>query len=799
MADKPEGPFADLDDLDDLDNLDDEEFLAAMDQEDRDAAGILMEILGDDLPPEAPQLQLVFATRALRAGMSSDAWPYDWFGNALGWRDSVPGDLNEDSVWLAAAGSVVSPPEDPGWDIESQAAIATLAHADWVAAMVAMVRLGAGADLSPAALVRAGSAVPEIEGDIEPDDAGLLEHAFEVIMPLWQALGAVDEDRRLTDLGCWGLPRALWMSWAVSGLRPEHLWADGAAEADLDADDEELSEVEREMLDDAEHARQAFGEWLDDPTEADDQRARAAAAALSEPNAAAWLHAVVPRSDEWDPFLRWAFHAAKGTPDASGPAMCLAVRSEWQQDIADEETWLAAALEADPQCREALLRAAEYAGDRGDAATAYDLLGRAGVDDDDEELATYARFRFPATAVAPRNAPCPCGSGRKYKHCHGGQRIGHPLSDRAGWVLSKVRRYLRRPPLRDLVLVYGAELVGTKDIHSGAAAHAALTEPFVADCALHEGGALADFIAERGDLLPADERDLATTWLSSRPALYEVRDVSPGTGMRLRDLADDREYDVVERIGSHEAVRGELLLTRLLDNGSGHILAEVVLVPRLQRASLSAALETGSAVELMAWFRSAGRLPELRNTEGQALLVVSQSWRLSSARAWQRLRKMGLSEHAQDRLVLARPDGTIAGTFTRAGLEVEISVNSRERLTEMVDLLREADPTAEFRRGNEQSAEELLRTPSAVPDPVELAPDVAAALAEHVRTYERTWIDTEIPALGGKTPRAAMRSPASRRELQLLLEDLDAMPSQPSGMSMNADRIRVLLGLPRHG
>jgi preprotein translocase subunit SecA len=25
------------------------------------------------------------------------------------------------------------------------------------------------------------------------------------------------------------------------------------------------------------------------------------------------------------------------------------------------------------------------------------------------------------TAIAPvsRNAPCPCGSGKKYKHCHG--------------------------------------------------------------------------------------------------------------------------------------------------------------------------------------------------------------------------------------------------------------------------------------------------------------------------------------------------------------------------------------------
>lgn len=51
--------------------------------------------------------------------MSTGAWPYDWFRNALNWRAGVPSDLDEDSVWLAAAGSVISPDADPGWDAES--------------------------------------------------------------------------------------------------------------------------------------------------------------------------------------------------------------------------------------------------------------------------------------------------------------------------------------------------------------------------------------------------------------------------------------------------------------------------------------------------------------------------------------------------------------------------------------------------------------------------------------------------------------------------------------------------------
>jgi hypothetical protein len=48
---------------------------------------------------------------------------------------------------------------------------------------------------------------------VDPDDADLVELAFEVVLPTWEAVGAVDADRRLTALGAWGLPRALARAW----------------------------------------------------------------------------------------------------------------------------------------------------------------------------------------------------------------------------------------------------------------------------------------------------------------------------------------------------------------------------------------------------------------------------------------------------------------------------------------------------------------------------------------------------------------------------------------------------------
>jgi hypothetical protein len=73
-------------------------------------------------------------------------------------------------------------------------------HDVWVGAVVGLVRG------DPAALVAAIDACPEADGTVDPDDADLVELAFEVVLSTWEAVGAVDSDRRLTILGVWGCP-----------------------------------------------------------------------------------------------------------------------------------------------------------------------------------------------------------------------------------------------------------------------------------------------------------------------------------------------------------------------------------------------------------------------------------------------------------------------------------------------------------------------------------------------------------------------------------------------------------------
>ena len=44
-----------------------------------------------------------------------------------------------------------------------------------------------------------------------------MEGLFLPVTSLWQVLGAIDDDERLTALGWWGLPEAMLRVWAPSG------------------------------------------------------------------------------------------------------------------------------------------------------------------------------------------------------------------------------------------------------------------------------------------------------------------------------------------------------------------------------------------------------------------------------------------------------------------------------------------------------------------------------------------------------------------------------------------------------
>lgn len=97
-------------------------------------------------------------------------------------------------AWLVEAGAVIHDVPEPG-------------VSGWLCAVAALTLWGPRTLADAEAL---SSIVVESEGG---DGAGLT-NVFSTVESRWQAIGALDEQQRLTALGWWGLPEALLRTWS---------------------------------------------------------------------------------------------------------------------------------------------------------------------------------------------------------------------------------------------------------------------------------------------------------------------------------------------------------------------------------------------------------------------------------------------------------------------------------------------------------------------------------------------------------------------------------------------------------
>ncbi len=237
----------------------DEEFLAEWDAADAEALAAIQALLDRVGDRPRPEQDLRSTSVRLRAEIARSGWPDQLLIECSGMRaKDLPADDTE--LWLRLAAGVASPQGPDDWDRPGQAdgepdeteselaAICAIDHFDWLAAITALVEGGPGTSASAAdlaAYVRdydpedaedgppGGDDGPPgddededdepadffLSGDDEFDDL-TMEGLFLPVTSLWQVLGAIDEDERLTPLGWWGLPEAMLRVWAPSGGGP---------------------------------------------------------------------------------------------------------------------------------------------------------------------------------------------------------------------------------------------------------------------------------------------------------------------------------------------------------------------------------------------------------------------------------------------------------------------------------------------------------------------------------------------------------------------------------------------------
>lgn len=211
----------------------------AWDAAERYAVALLREALPHAQAVPAPAEELSAAAARLRS--AARKWPYKQLARAAwGQRPRKRSQADDADLWLDAAGAMATMRRHIGVDSPSLEPVTLLRPADWAGAVIGLVRSGVNTIATAEDLVRYARQCPEIMSTTGPGEEGeaydpfaggvaddeSLCRGFEVALLSWEEIGAVSDQRWLTRLGWWGLPRALARAW--NGDLDRSTWVDTA-------------------------------------------------------------------------------------------------------------------------------------------------------------------------------------------------------------------------------------------------------------------------------------------------------------------------------------------------------------------------------------------------------------------------------------------------------------------------------------------------------------------------------------------------------------------------------------------
>jgi len=435
------------------------------------------------------------------------------------------------------------------------------------------------------------------------------------------------------------------------------------------------------------------------------------------------------------------------------------------------------------------------------------------------------------SAKIGRNDPCPCGSGRKYKHCCGGAATtrdpdekGHAGAvERAlDWLAS---RHRNAAGVAIEAMLFGGltdeerATLERQDSENWQQIQLNANEWLLAEATIDVHGKptrVPDLLLGPGGPLFTVEQRQWIAQLSERPLrLYDVTDVVPGRQMTLCDSLETEAPPIVvtERAGSQESLVGSQGGFRIMEVGDHRelsgaaypfsLLAGPRVVAPMRKAIRKRGPRNDRAAELssiirrhwLAQYFAAAPMPTIVDAvTGEALLLITDHYRVSDWEAlqqalaaqpdvdgdrdagWNRLEK-GRDEQTRP-IVSINPDKVadrISIFYKTQGYADRGRPWFEALARDAVQFLsRElSDPKGALADMSTTQRQKLDR-----PAP-HLPPDVMAELIEKViRQSYANWPDEPIPALGGKTPRQAIRTLAGLERVKGLLRGYEASETQ---------------------
>lgn len=453
-----------------------------------------------------------------------------------------------------------------------------------------------------------------------------------------------------------------------------------------------------------------------------------------------------------------------------------------------------------------------------------------------------------------RNDPCTCGSGKKYKKCHGAIALEAAASTEA--VRAKALKTrdveLGGRLLRFTRMHYGAHWLHDVLDATGLSDDGELSDaemPLVIPWLLHKwpdaGGMTpaGEWRRREGRRISSDERLLLEAYDAAWVSLWEVAEVEPGTGSRLIDMLTREERFVHDVASSATLQRFDTILAIVLTCDGVSFFGGVHAQPlaprfaavvtrearrmcrvRTRPVSPDKLRDPDSQLELLALWNVVVEdmlnqpPPFMQNMDGDPLLLTRDDFALRAPRhevARHLASLPGVHEPEQDDddmvFVVTQAgnplhrswDNTVIGRIVLSGSRLTVETNSARR----ADALRSAVEShlqglVRFRLRKEDNTMQLMASAreSATPRPErteERLPSGMVALMRKFRErHMREWLDQAIPALDGLTPRQAARFPGARAKLETLLKEFEQAEARlPEQQRIDLQWIREALEL----
>lgn len=454
-----------------------------------------------------------------------------------------------------------------------------------------------------------------------------------------------------------------------------------------------------------------------------------------------------------------------------------------------------------------------------------------------------------------RNERCPCGSGKKYKRCHGLEQA--PVGDLLWRQIRGTRDSLVNQLLEHSVKTFGREKIyeAWEDWCFG---EESPFDPESPEIVMFLPWFLYEWIPEDAldlDALDDESKDYPIAWSFKKKrvgylspierqyleqadkeafSFFEILEIRPGEGFKLRDILTDRQFQVSERMGSQNVEVGSFLFGKVVQIDRIAVLdacsdimfpmdwkITVLQLKQGLKKESGGPLTVDDLVDYDPDIRSLYREmreravnpkpPQLTNTDGEPLSFHKLIFDLDAPEAvFEKLHVMTFSETKETLLEGAERDSSgkliniefpwlKRGNRANKGASNTVLAHLTIEQGKLTVDVNSAERAQKAKKKVEQLAGSLVRYKTTLIEPLEAKlkesrarssatvmiqkseeqaelmkdPEIRAKIQEMTRKHLESWGDQKIPALGNRTPKQAVKTPEGREMVETLLKDFE--------------------------